>query len=82
MRHYPYIVIDAPGYYDRLGTVYSRHETLRAAVEEAQEHRYKDETGKTQVPVVVADNTNGYKRGDTFWADMPPLQIDPNSRED
>ncbi len=64
MSNYPYIIIDAPGFYGAEGRVYSRHRSFRAALRQ---------TGRG---LIVARNPeHRYKAGDTFWADMPPERV-------
>lgn len=59
---YPYIVIDAPGHYGDYGTVWSRHETLGAALGARGGPRY-----------TVARNA-GYYRGDKFHREHAPKE--------
>lgn len=70
----PYIVIDAPGYYTNLGTVYSAHTTVAAARKALKRHAYTDERGQRCCTALVAYNTL-YRRGDTFYADMAPVAV-------
>jgi hypothetical protein len=76
MARYPYIVIDAPGWYGDLGRVWSRHRTLAAARRALRRH-YVDIPGQGRVcSAVVAENEGwDYRAGDEFWRDMPPKTI-------
>ena len=75
MKGRPYIVVDRPGYYGYMGRVWSSHASVAAARRAAAQHTYVDETGKTRSTAIVAVNDGGrYKKGDTFYGDMPPAE--------
>lgn len=66
---HPYIVIDAPGYYgDEGGRVYSAHISLRTARRAVRRHGHS--------LVTVAHNPDDrYRKGDSFYRDMPPKPV-------
>jgi hypothetical protein len=78
---YPYIVIDAPGFYGHLGRVWSRHRTLAAARKAARKHR-ADLPGQGIVSLARVAHNQGYRAGDKFWADMPPEIITDDADDD
>ncbi len=72
---YPYIVIDAPGYYgDEGGTVYSCHHSIAAARRAARRDAYVDVNGIRRRPRIAAYN-HGLVRGDGFYRDMAPVPV-------
>lgn len=75
MNH-PYIVIDAPGFYNKIGQVYSTHASLEAARRAARRHTYTDDRGNRRCYAAVAVNDDGrYAKGGKFYADMPPTPV-------
>tara|TARA_Y100000310_G_scaffold343303_1_gene450280 strand:- start:1347 stop:1628 length:282 start_codon:yes stop_codon:yes gene_type:complete len=77
-----YIVVNAPEYYARFaerareGKVLSVHKTIKAAKKAAESHKYFSyNTGWFIYPAVVADNSAGLRRGDTFTASNAPKTL-------